>query len=91
MRHKIFGSLKINFLKELMMSAKGLLLVAVSIGVALFATAGICAQDEAKPVAVYPETFYEFSAVLDGSEVVHDFVVQNKGLATLQIERVKTG
>ena len=78
-------------MKELMMSSKGLLLIAATIGVALFATAGIYAQDKAEPVAFYPETLYEFSSVLDGSEVVHDFVVQNKGLATLQIERVKTG
>ena len=73
------------------MSTRGLLLIVATIGVALFATMGICAQDEAGPVAFYPETLHEFSSVLDGSEVVHDFIVQNKGMATLQIERVKTG
>jgi len=29
--------------------------------------------------------------VLDGAKVVHEFVVQNKGTSTLNIERVKTG
>jgi len=29
--------------------------------------------------------------VLEGSMVVHDFVIQNKGNATLNVDRVKTG
>ena len=73
------------------MSCKGLLLLSVTIGVALFATAGISAQEGTEPTAFYPETLYEFSPVLDGSKVVHEFVVQNKGLEPLDIERVKTG
>ena len=32
-----------------------------------------------------------FSEVLDGTNVVHDFVIQNKGTATLKVDRVKTG
>ncbi len=73
------------------MSCKGFLLLTVTIGVALFATAGISAQDEIEATAFYPETLYEFTPVLDGSKVVHEFVVQNMGLAPLNIERVKTG
>ena len=73
------------------MSCKGILLLVVTIGVVLFATAGISAQDETQPRAFYPETLYEFTPVLDGSKVVHEFLVQNKGLAPLNIERVKTG
>jgi len=91
MRHKIFARCIINFIKELMMSCKGFLLLTVTIGLALFATAGISAQDEIEATAFYPETLYEFTPVLDGSKVVHEFVVQNKGLAPLNIERVKTG
>ena len=43
------------------------------------------------PTAVFPETSYEFPAVLDGAKVVHEFVIQNKGTAPLKVERVKTG
>ena len=73
------------------MSCKELLALATAIGLILFAAAGFGAQNDAGPAAVYPQTLYEFSPVLDGAEVVHEFVVQNKGTATLNIERVKTG
>ena len=55
--------------------------------------AAICvgAQDDSAATAFYPQTRYEFSPVLDGAKVVHDFVIQNKGTATLKVERVKTG
>ena len=57
----------------------------------LFAAIGFGAQDDAKPSAFFPTTSYEFSPVLDGSKVVHEFVLQNKGNAPLKVERVKTG
>ena len=57
----------------------------------LFAAISLATQDQAKPAAFFPETRYEFSEVLDGTKVVHDFVIQNKGTATLKVERVKTG
>jgi hypothetical protein len=34
---------------------------------------------------------YSFSPVLDGTEITHDFVIQNKGDAPLAIEKVRTG
>jgi hypothetical protein len=73
------------------MSCKRLLSLAVTIGLALFAAVGFGAQDDAGPSAFFPQTLYEFSPVLDGAKVVHEFVVQNKGTSTLNIERVKTG
>ncbi len=73
------------------MSCKELFALAVIIGLTLFAAVGFGAQDDAGPAAFFPQTLYEFSPVLDGVEVVHEFVVQNKGAATLSIERVKTG
>ena len=73
------------------MSCKGLLALAVTIGLTLFAAVGFGAQDDAAPAAFFPQTLYEFSPVLDGANVVHEFSVQNKGTATLNIERVKTG
>ncbi len=51
------------------------------------------AQDKAKdsPAAVFPDPRYEFEAVFEGIDVVHDFVVQNKGTSTLDIQKVSGG
>jgi hypothetical protein len=93
MRHKIFQALpnQTNFEKEFIMSCKGLFALAVIIGMTLFAAVSFADQEDARPVAFFPQTFYEFSPALDGAKVVHEFVVQNRGSATLNIERVKTG
>jgi plasmid stabilization system protein ParE len=42
------------------------------------------------PLAHLPALRYEFAPVMEGREVTHDFVVQNKGSATLEIQKVKT-
>lgn len=42
------------------------------------------------PMAHLPALRYEFTPVMEGKEVVHDFVVQNKGSAPLEIQKVKT-
>ena len=73
------------------MSFKGRLALAVTIGLTLFAAVGFGVQDDAGPTVFFPQTLYEFSPVLDGTNVVHEFAVQNKGTAVLNIERVKTG
>jgi len=49
------------------------------------------AEKDAAASAFFPETQYEFSPVLEETTVVHDFVIQNKGNATLNVDRVKTG
>ena len=72
------------------MRCKGLLPLAVIIGLTMFAATGFSAQDDAEPAAFFPQTLYEFPSVLDGEKVVHEFVIQNKGLAPLNVERVKT-
>ena len=41
--------------------------------------------------AFLPVTKWEFDPVVDGKEVIHDFVIQNKGNAPLNISKVKTG
>ena len=41
--------------------------------------------------AFLPVSTWEFEPVADGKQVVHDFVIQNKGNAPLNISRVKTG
>ncbi len=57
----------------------------------LFAAVSFGVQDDSQPSAYFPETTYEFTPVLDGDKVVHEFVIQNRGNATLKVDRVKTG
>lgn len=52
---------------------------------------GIKAENEQGPKVFFPQTNYEFSPVLEDTTVVHEFVIQNKGNAPLNVERVKTG
>ena len=73
------------------MGCKGLLSIVIIFGLTLSAAVGFGTQDDAEPAAFFPQTLYEFTPVLDGEKVVHEFVVQNKGNATLNIDRVKTG
>ena len=42
------------------------------------------------PLAHLPALRYEFTPVMEGQEVTHDFIVQNKGSAPLEIQKVKT-
>ena len=66
-------------------------LAATAIVLSLYAAVCVSAQDDSVATVFFPQTRFEFSPVLDGSKVVHDFVIQNKGTATLNVERVKTG
>jgi hypothetical protein len=43
------------------------------------------------PAAHFLETSYIFSPVVSGTYVTHDYVVQNKGSGTLNIQKVQTG
>ena len=52
---------------------------------------GASQQTPPSPSAFVPESRYTFPTVLDGVEVTHDFILQNKGDAELKIEKVKTG
>lgn len=74
-----------------MMKLKTLTVLSITLSLTLLAAVGFGVQDQSSPSAVFPETSYEFSGVLDGAKVVHEFVIQNKGTATLKVERVKTG
>lgn len=42
-----------------------------------------------QPSLQLPETIYNFGEVPEGTEVEHDFIVQNTGKGTLQIEQVR--
>lgn len=46
-------------------------------------------ESASQPVAVMPETVFEFPDTLEGDSVIHDFVLQNKGRSVLNIQ-VKT-
>ncbi|MBW1849070.1 MAG: hypothetical protein JRJ27_18490 [Deltaproteobacteria bacterium] len=48
-------------------------------------------QSKGNPSAFIPENSYEFAPVVDGTQVIHDFIVLNKGDGDLEIQRVKTG
>jgi len=43
------------------------------------------------PQAVIDDTRHTLPAVIEGTEVRHNFVVKNTGNAPLEIEKVKTG
>ena len=42
------------------------------------------------PLAHLPALRYEFTPVLEGREVIHDFIIQNNGSAPLEIQKVRT-
>jgi len=55
-------------------------------GAAVWADAG--AKQEETPVVIIQEKVHTFNEVLEGVDVRHDFIVQNKGAAVLKIEKV---
>ncbi|MBF0376784.1 MAG: hypothetical protein HQK72_04815 [Desulfamplus sp.] len=49
-------------------------------------------KDGLKSASVFfPEPAYQFDSAVDGSDVLHDFVIMNKGTDILKVEKVKTG
>jgi len=52
---------------------------------------GASKQTPLSPSVFVPESRFTFPTVIDGTEVTHDFIIQNKGDAELKIEKVKTG
>jgi len=46
---------------------------------------------ESSPVAVIPEDTYNFPMAMEGVTVIHDFTIQNKGTADLEVLAVKPG
>lgn len=43
-----------------------------------------------QPEAFFPEANYSFEEVFEGAIVLHSFILQNRGKATLDIKEVKT-
>ena len=73
------------------MKLKTVTVLPIVLFLTLFAAVCFGTQDRSAPYVFFPETSYEFPAALDGAKVEHSFVIQNKGTATLKVERVKTG
>lgn len=46
---------------------------------------------EAKSIAVFDETVYDFGTVKKESTISHTFTFKNAGTGTLVIERIKAG
>jgi hypothetical protein len=68
-----------------LIAAVSLLMFSLSAG-AVKAAAGT----EAGPALILPETVYDFSGAYEGQNVRHDFVIQNRGDAAIDIVGVKT-
>jgi len=47
--------------------------------------------DTPEPKAFLPQASYQFEPVAEGTRVVHDFILQNKGEAPLEITKISTG
>ena len=52
---------------------------------------GASKQTPPSPSVFVSESRHTFPTVIDGTEVTHDFIIQNKGDVPLVIEKVKTG
>ena len=61
------------------MKFKTLTMLSAALLLTLFVTVCFGTQEPPNPTASFPETSYEFSAVLDGVKVEHEFVIQNNG------------
>jgi len=53
--------------------------------------AAVAKSADASPAAFLPETIHTFKPVIEGTEVVHDFILRNAGSETLYIENLKSG
>ena len=47
-------------------------------------------KDSKSPSAYFPERYHTFKQVVDGTAIMHDFILQNKGDAILNISKVTT-
>ncbi len=78
--------------RENFMKFKQWVMPAILIFVVLFFTNASAdkSDDKNKPKAYFPENTFAFDRTLEGTHVVHDFVIKNIGTAPLAVERVKS-
>jgi hypothetical protein len=48
-------------------------------------------EEKNMPEAYFPENTFTFDKILEGTDVIHDFVIKNNGNAPLIVEKVKSG
>jgi hypothetical protein len=63
------------------------------IGLFLYGTGGYADQSAGtpEPAAFLPQANHKFEPVVEGTRVVHDFILQNKGTAPLEIIKLSSG
>jgi hypothetical protein len=84
----------VNFIKDIFnMKRKLFSIFFAAVCIVFFNSGAFGASKQAleSPSVFVPESRYTFPTVIDGTEVTHDFTIQNKGDAALVIEKVKTG
>ncbi len=80
-------------MRILYMKFKTLFFFALACCILFFGTGSFGVENKTPetPSVYFPEKRYIFSPVLDGTDVIHDYILYNKGTDPLQIEKVKTG
>ena len=75
------------------MKPKMFAVIFAAVSILLFGTGifGFAEQTLHGPSVFIPDSRYTFSSVLDGTEITHDFVIQNKGDAPIEIKNVRPG
>jgi len=66
----------------------------ILVGIAVAAALGLgtaAAASGGAPAIHVPQPRHEFAPVPEGVEVTHDFVIQNRGSAELEIKSIETG
>jgi hypothetical protein len=74
------------------MKVKNIFAFVSAVCVFFLTTSFLSAESEPRktPSAYFPADQYEFDQVLEGNDVIHDLVVQNKGNALLEVKGVGT-
>ena len=72
---------------------RSILIVFILVGVLLSAACCWSAEGgpQTGPQAYLPETVFEFQPVVEGTEIVHEFILQNRGDAPLEILKLESG
>jgi len=89
--YEMQNELKVNLLKygKILMRIKIFFLLLFSFFLLVISSYGAMKESKGTPSAVIVSSKYEFPPVFEGVRVVHDFIIQNKGSAVLEIKSVK--
>lgn len=68
-----------------------IVLLALALSLCVTFLPGMAMGGEGAPVAVVEEATFTFPSPFEGADVIHDFVIKNKGDAALTILDVKAG